>query len=55
MFAYHLTGTFSPKAYNTIEDAKAAIDDDLDCIAEKYGEQQNKGGTNSANKRIYNE
>lgn len=32
-------GAFSPKAYNTIEDAKAA----------------NKGGTNSANKRIYNE
>ena len=35
-------GAFSPKAYNTIEDAKAAIDDDLDCIAEKYGEQQTR-------------
>ncbi len=35
-------GTFSPKAYNTIEDAMAAIDDDLACIAEKYGDQQTK-------------
>ena len=32
-------GAFSPKSYKTIEDAKAAIDEDIAYIAEKYGEQ----------------
>ncbi len=32
-------GYFSPKSYATINEAKAAIDEDIAYIAEKYGEQ----------------